>query len=130
MSEDFPPSSCSTTTRPTTETPSEQLRCLEERRAAFEKQQAILKERERAAYRRGIMPTASLALVVIGLISALAIYAFFQRHEAQEKTKEADEQKQRALIEKSNAVTASVNLEAMNRDSGTCWRRQRGRIDS
>jgi serine/threonine protein kinase len=31
----------------------EQLRCLAERQAAFDKQQAILKERERAAYRRG-----------------------------------------------------------------------------
>jgi hypothetical protein len=57
----------------------EQLASLEERRAAFDKQQAVLKERERAAYRRGILRTAALALVVIGLVSGLAVYAFFQR---------------------------------------------------
>ena len=74
----------------------EQLRCLEERRAAFNKQQAILKERERAAYRRGIMRTAALALVVIGLLTWLAIYAFVQRHEAQEQTKEASAQRKAA----------------------------------
>ena len=65
----------------------EQLRCLEERRAASEQQQALLKERERAAYRRGIMRTAALALVVIALVTGLAIYAFLQRHEAQEQRK-------------------------------------------
>ena len=54
---------------------------LEERRETFDKQQALLKERERAAYRRGITRTAALALVVIGLVSVLAIYAFFQRRE-------------------------------------------------
>jgi serine/threonine protein kinase len=56
-----------------------QLRSLQERREAFNKQQAILKERERAAYRRGIVRTVALALVVIGLVSALAIYALLQR---------------------------------------------------
>ena len=70
----------------------EQLRCLEERREAFDKQQAILKERERAAYRRGILRTAALALVVIGLVSGLAVYAFFQRHEAQQQKVEAERQ--------------------------------------
>jgi WD40 repeat protein/class 3 adenylate cyclase/tRNA A-37 threonylcarbamoyl transferase component Bud32 len=74
----------------------EQLRSLEERRAAFDRQQAILKERERAAYRRGTMRTAALALVVIGLLAWLAIYAFVQRHEAQEQTKEASAQRKAA----------------------------------
>jgi class 3 adenylate cyclase/tetratricopeptide (TPR) repeat protein len=68
----------------------EQLRCLQERREAFEKQQTILRERERAAYRRGILRTAALALVVVGLVSGLAIYAFVQRHEAQESGKKAN----------------------------------------
>jgi hypothetical protein len=54
----------------------EQLRCLEERRKAFEKQQAILKERERAAYHRGILRKASLALVVILLVSGLPVTRF------------------------------------------------------
>lgn len=66
--------------------------CLEERRGAFDKQQAILKQRERAAYRQGIMKTAALALVVIGLLTGLAIYAFLQRREAQEQTKDASAQ--------------------------------------
>ena len=72
----------------------DQLRGLEERRETFEKQQAILKGRERAAYRRGILRTAALALVVIGLVSELAIYAFFQRHEALTQRKAAEEQGQ------------------------------------
>src|SRR6202043_2149219 len=43
----------------------EQLRRLEERRTAFAEQQATLKEREWAAYRRGIMRAAALALIII-----------------------------------------------------------------
>ena len=104
----------------------EQLRSLEERRAASDKQQALLKERERAAYRRGILRTAALALVVIGLVSALAIYAFLQRHEAQEKTQEASAQRQAAIAarvdaekQKQGAVTANANLEAKNRELGS-----------
>ena len=56
------------------------------------RQQAILKERERSAYRPGILRTAALALVVIGLVSGLAVYAFFQRHEALTQRKAAEEQ--------------------------------------
>jgi hypothetical protein len=56
------------------------------------RQQALLKERERAAYRPGILRTAALALVVIGLVSGLAVYAFFQRHEALTQRKAAEEQ--------------------------------------
>ena len=80
-----------------------QLRCLEERREAFDKQQAILKERERAAYRRGIMRTAALALVVIGLVSGLAVYAFFQRHETLTQRKVAEEQGQIANVQRLKA---------------------------
>jgi len=68
----------------------EQLRGLEERQEAFDKQQAILKERERAAYRRGILRTAALALVVIGFVTGLAVYAFLQRHEAQNQARLAE----------------------------------------
>jgi hypothetical protein len=39
----------------------EQLRRLEERRAASERQRALLKERERAAYRRGALRIGALA---------------------------------------------------------------------
>src|SRR6201995_3644208 len=74
----------------------EQLRRLEERRAAAEKQQALLKERERAAYRRGIIRTAALALVVIGGVGGLAVFAFSQRHQARRAAKEASAQRQSA----------------------------------
>jgi class 3 adenylate cyclase/tRNA A-37 threonylcarbamoyl transferase component Bud32/tetratricopeptide (TPR) repeat protein len=75
----------------------EQLRSLEERRTASNKQQALLKERERAAYRRGILRTAALASVVIGLLSALAVYAFLQRQEA--LTQRTAAQKQAGIAE-------------------------------
>jgi tetratricopeptide (TPR) repeat protein/class 3 adenylate cyclase/tRNA A-37 threonylcarbamoyl transferase component Bud32 len=81
----------------------EQLRSLAERREAFEKQQAILKDRERAAYRRGILRTAGLALVVIGLVSGLAAYAFFQRHEALRQRKAAEVQGQIANVQRLKA---------------------------
>jgi class 3 adenylate cyclase/tetratricopeptide (TPR) repeat protein/tRNA A-37 threonylcarbamoyl transferase component Bud32 len=81
----------------------EQLRSLQERRETFDKQQAILKERERAAYRRGIMRTAALALVVIGLVSGLAVYAFFQRHEALTQRKAAEEQGRIANVQRLKA---------------------------
>jgi cytoskeletal protein RodZ len=104
----------------------EQLRRLEERRAVFGKQQAILKERERAAYRRGIMRTAALALVVIGFVTGIAIYAFFQRHAAQEKTKEASAQRTAAVTakveaekQKREALAARDELEAKNRELGS-----------
>jgi WD40 repeat protein/class 3 adenylate cyclase/tRNA A-37 threonylcarbamoyl transferase component Bud32 len=104
----------------------EQLRSLEERRAASDRQQALFKERERVAYRRGILRTAALALVVIGLVGAFAIYAFLQRHKAEEKTKEASAQRQAAIAakveaekQKQGAVTANDNLEARNRELGS-----------
>jgi tetratricopeptide (TPR) repeat protein len=81
----------------------EQLRCLQERRETFEKQQGILKERERAAYRRGILRTAALALVVIGLVSGLASYAFFQRHDALTQRKAAEEQGRMANVQRLKA---------------------------
>jgi serine/threonine-protein kinase len=70
----------------------EQLRHLEERREACEKQQALLKQRERAAYRRGILRTSALAIVVIAVVSALAAYAFFLRQEALRQRAEAQAQ--------------------------------------
>jgi eukaryotic-like serine/threonine-protein kinase len=81
----------------------EQLRSLQERRETFEKQQAILKERERAAYHRGILRTAALALVVIGLVSGLAVYEFFQRHEALTQRKAAEAQGRIASVQRLKA---------------------------
>ena len=81
----------------------EQLRGLEERRTACYKQQAILEERERAAYRRGILRTAALALVVLGLVSGFAVYALFQRHEALTQRKAAEEQGRVANVQRLKA---------------------------
>jgi serine/threonine protein kinase len=60
----------------------EQLRRLEERRTAFAEQQATLKEREWAAYRRGIMRAAALALIIIVVVTGLAVYALQQAQRA------------------------------------------------
>ena len=83
----------------------EQLRCLEERREASEKQQTLLRQREWAAYRRGILRTAALALVVTGLVSGLAVYAFLQRHEALTQWTAAQEQ---ARVAETRRVAAQV----------------------
>jgi class 3 adenylate cyclase/tetratricopeptide (TPR) repeat protein len=97
----------------------EQLRCLEERREAFDKQQAILKERERAAYRRGIIRAAALALIVIGLVSGLAVYAFFQRHEALAQRKEAEEQGRIANVQRLKAEEQTHSAEEQARIAET-----------
>ena len=89
----------------------EQLRCLEERRVAFDKQQALLKDRERAAYRRGIMRTLALALVVIGLVSGLAIYAFLQRQKALTQRTAAEEQ---ARIAETQRLAAQASEKKAN----------------
>jgi WD40 repeat protein/class 3 adenylate cyclase len=96
----------------------EQLRRLEERRAAFNKQQAVLKEREQAAYRRGIMRTAATALVVIGLLAWLAVYAFMQRHEAQQQTKEASVQRKAA---EEYAMRVQEQLVRAQIEEGRAW---------
>jgi tetratricopeptide (TPR) repeat protein/class 3 adenylate cyclase/tRNA A-37 threonylcarbamoyl transferase component Bud32 len=96
----------------------EQLRSLEARRAASDQQQALLKERERAAYRRGIIRTAALALVVMALVTGLAIYAFLKRHEAQEQTKEASAQRtaaqEQARIAETRRLAAQVSEKKAN----------------
>jgi WD40 repeat protein/class 3 adenylate cyclase len=58
------------------------LRSLPERRAELERQQAELAARERAAYRRGIIRTASLAAVIVALVTGLAIVALHQSRKA------------------------------------------------
>jgi WD40 repeat protein len=62
------------------------LRALPERRAALAQQQAELAARERAAYRRGVIRTASLAGLAVALFAVLTVFAFSAfrraRHEA------------------------------------------------
>jgi class 3 adenylate cyclase/tRNA A-37 threonylcarbamoyl transferase component Bud32/tetratricopeptide (TPR) repeat protein len=88
-----------------------QLRCLAERRAASDQQQAILRERERAAYRRAIMRTAALALVVIGAVTGLAIYALLQRHQALTQRTTAQEQ---ARIAETRRLAAEASEKKAN----------------
>jgi tetratricopeptide (TPR) repeat protein len=96
-----------------------QLRCLQERRESFDKQQAILKERERAAYRLGILRTAALAFVVIGLVSGLAVYALFQRHEALTQRKAAEEQGRTANVQRLKAEEQTRAAEKQTRIAET-----------
>jgi hypothetical protein len=56
------------------------------------------------------MRTAALAMVVIGLVTGLAIYAFLQRHEALAAKVEAEGQKQEAL---------NAEIEAEKQKQGT-----------
>jgi tetratricopeptide (TPR) repeat protein len=88
-----------------------QLRCLPERRAACDQQQAILRERERTAYRRGIMRTAALALVVISVVTGFAISALLQRHEALRQRTTAQEQ---ARIAETRRLTAEASEKKVN----------------
>jgi tetratricopeptide (TPR) repeat protein len=88
-----------------------QLRCLAERRATSEQQQALLRERERAAYRRGIMRTVALALVVIAVVTGLAFYALLQRHEALMQRTTAQEQ---ARIAETRRLAAEASEKKAN----------------
>jgi class 3 adenylate cyclase/tetratricopeptide (TPR) repeat protein len=107
----------------------EQLRRLEERRAAAEKQQALLKERERAAYRRGIIRTAALALVVIGVVSGLAIYAFSQRHQARRAAKEASAQRRAAQEQARIAENRRLAAQTSERNANDARDQADGLID-
>jgi len=107
----------------------EQLRGLEGRRVAAEKQQALLKERERAAYRRGTMRTAALALVVIGIVSGLAIYAFWQRHEARRTAKEASTQRRAAQQQARIAETRRLAAQASEKEANEARSQADGLIE-
>ena len=61
------------------------LRTLEQRQVAVAEQQAALTALERAAYRRGVLRTATLAACVVMVIVGLALYAFTQARRANEE---------------------------------------------
>jgi class 3 adenylate cyclase/tetratricopeptide (TPR) repeat protein len=107
----------------------EQLRSLEERRVASQKQQTLLKERERAAYRRGTMRTAGLALAVIGIVSGLALYAFWQRHEARRTAKEASTQRRAAQEQAQIAETRRLAAQASEKNANDARSQADGLID-
>jgi WD40 repeat protein/class 3 adenylate cyclase len=72
------------------------LRALPERRAALAQQQAELAARERAAYRRGIVRTASLATVIVALVTGLAVVALHQSRKAKATALRESHERQRA----------------------------------
>ncbi|MGA2867324.1 MAG: WD40 repeat domain-containing serine/threonine-protein kinase, partial [Verrucomicrobiota bacterium] len=72
------------------------LRALPERRAALAQQQAELAARERAAYRRGIVRAASLAAVIVALVTGLAVVALHQSRKADATARRESEQRRRA----------------------------------
>ncbi|MEA3212731.1 MAG: hypothetical protein QOE70_5788 [Chthoniobacter sp.] len=82
------------------------LRALEQRRASFAEQEAALKARERAAYWRGVMRAAAVAVAVIALVASLAIYAFQQAIRADRSATAEAEQRTEAQRQTSNALIA------------------------
>jgi WD40 repeat protein/serine/threonine protein kinase/class 3 adenylate cyclase len=65
------------------------LRSLPDRQAALARRQAELAARERLAYRRGIIRTAGVAVLIVGIMSALAVVAFRQSRLAKEEATRA-----------------------------------------
>ena len=65
------------------------LRGLARRRATLEEQQAVLAARERAAYRRGIVRTATVALLIASVFAVLAASAFIQAGRARQNARTA-----------------------------------------
>ncbi len=90
------------------------LRALPERRVALEQQHVELAARERAAYRRGIVRTATLAVVVVALVSGLAVLAFRQSWLAKNEAARAEKGEARAEKEEAEArrllYVANLNL--------------------
>ena len=67
----------------------DRIRSLETRTKAVATQEAAVKARELAAYRRGIWRTAAVATLVILLILGLAVYSFQQARRADRNAQEA-----------------------------------------
>jgi serine/threonine protein kinase len=65
----------------------EHLRSLGKRRAARAEQQAALEATARGAYRRGLIRAASLAAVIVALVTGLALLAWNQRARAKGRSR-------------------------------------------
>lgn len=91
-----------------------QLRKLVERRADCERNEAALAARERAAYRRGVIRTASLAAVIVAFVLGLALIAWYQSQKAKATASWANNERARAEKEKAEArhllYVANMNL--------------------
>jgi len=82
------------------------LRSMPARQADLERQRSAQKERERAAYRKGVMRTAALAAVAVAAFAALAWYAFDQADKARDAAK--SEALQKAKAEKASAAAGEA----------------------
>lgn len=88
------------------------LRSLPERQAAEAAQQAELAARERAAYRRGIVRTAGVAVVILAVVASLALIALDQSRRAQVQADRAERQTRiaEARAEESRQHLVQVNV--------------------
>jgi serine/threonine protein kinase len=76
----------------------QRLRTLETRRAARSAEEAALKERERAAYNRGVLRATVAAMILVGLFSTLAVYAFREAKRAANNAVSEIAQRKRAEV--------------------------------
>lgn len=92
------------------------LRALPRRREAMERQKAEVAARERAAYRRGMIRTASLAAVVVVVVIALAVMAFSQARKAQATARRETQERERVrrLLYVANMKLAQQHWEESN----------------
>lgn len=63
-------------------------------------------QRQRAAYRRGLLRAAGVAAIILAVVSGLAIYAFQSRQQAIAQQRLADEQRSRADLSAAKAQAA------------------------
>jgi len=93
------------------------LRALAARRDALAQQQAELAARERVAYRRGIVRTATLSALIVFLVALLALVAINQSRRAREAAARANagEQSARQNLYAADMLLAAQALQANNR---------------
>ncbi len=95
------------------------LRALPERRATLEQQQAELAAREKAAYRRGMIRTATIATGVVALFALLTLFAFIQSRRAHQEARRAEVGE---LNARKNLYAADMVLARQALDSGNLGR--------
>jgi WD40 repeat protein/class 3 adenylate cyclase/tetratricopeptide (TPR) repeat protein len=88
----------------------ENLRFLDQRRAALAEQQAAAAARERAAYRRGMWRTAGIAALILAGVLWLALYALNQSRLARSESARAVQQTTRAEASAAESQQRRVRL--------------------
>ncbi|MSU34255.1 MAG: hypothetical protein EXS36_03925 [Pedosphaera sp.] len=86
------------------------LRALQDRQAAIAKQQAELAAREKAAFRRGMIRTASFALLIVTGVMFLALYAFKQADRADRNAASASRHAQQTEQQRQRAEDSAKAL--------------------